>query len=101
ELLAKRFVAVLNERYGSSKRIGEAALQALRNHAWPGNVRELLHAVEAAMVVCEGEEILPGHLPPAIGAPAGAGRPAQPGAAARCLSPGRLERAHVRLALET
>jgi DNA-binding NtrC family response regulator len=101
DLLAKRFVAVLNERFGSSKRIGEAALQALRNHAWPGNVRELLHAVEAAMVVCEGEEILPSHLPPAIGVPAGVGRPGQPAAGARLPTLDELERAHVRLALET
>jgi DNA-binding NtrC family response regulator len=101
DLLAKRFVAVLNERFGSSKRIGEVALQALRNHAWPGNVRELLHAVEAAMVVCEGEEILPSHLPPAIGVPPGAGRPGQPAAGARLPTLDELERAHVRLALET
>jgi DNA-binding NtrC family response regulator len=100
ELLANRFVAVLNERFGSSKRIGAAALQALRNHAWPGNVRELLHAVESAMVVCEGEEILPAHLPPAIGALPVVGRPVQPTDGARLPTLDELERAHVRLALE-
>ena len=99
-LLANRFVAVLNERFGSRKRIGEAALQALRNHAWPGNVRELLHAVEAAMVVCEGEEILPAHLPPAIGAPTVVGRTVQPADGARLPTLEELERTHVRLALE-
>ncbi len=62
ELLAKHFVALMNERFESSKRIGEEALKTLRRHTWPGNVRELLHAVEGAMVVCEGEEILPEHL---------------------------------------
>jgi DNA-binding NtrC family response regulator len=100
ELLANRFVAVMNDRYGSSKRIGEAALQALRSHAWPGNVRELLHAVEAAMVVCEGEEILPGHLPPAIRGSAVAGQPVQPADGVRLPTLDELERAHVRLALE-
>jgi DNA-binding NtrC family response regulator len=99
-LLANRFVAVLNERFGSRKRIGEAALQALRNHAWPGNVRELLHAVEAAMVVCEGDEILPAHLPPAIGAPTVVGRTVQPADGARLPTLEELERTHVRLALE-
>ena len=63
ELLAQQFVATLNERFGSSKRISEEALQLLRRHNWPGNVRELLHVVEAAMVLCEGTCILPEHLP--------------------------------------
>ena len=63
ELLARQFVGMLNERYGSSKVLGDGALGALRRHSWPGNVRELLHAVEAAVVVCEGAEILTEHLP--------------------------------------
>ncbi|MGB7846954.1 MAG: sigma-54 dependent transcriptional regulator [Candidatus Acidiferrum sp.] len=63
ELLAQQFVATLNERFGSSKRISEEALQLMRGHTWPGNVRELLHVVEAAMVFCEGTCILPEHLP--------------------------------------
>ena len=63
DLLAKHFVAVLNERFGSNKQIGEAALQLLRRHNWPGNIRELLHVVEAALVLCEGSVVLPEHLP--------------------------------------
>src|ERR1019366_3992148 len=66
ELLAKHFVGVLNERFASSKNIGKEAMETLRRHYWPGNVRELKHAVEAAMVVCEGPEILPEHLPAAV-----------------------------------
>jgi len=62
-LLARHFVNLLNERYGTRKALGESALEALVRHAWPGNVRELLHAVEAAVVVCEGEEVLAEHLP--------------------------------------
>ncbi|HEY3440268.1 MAG TPA: sigma-54 dependent transcriptional regulator [Paludibaculum sp.] len=62
ELLARHFVKMLNERFGSTKQIGEEALRILRRHSWPGNVRELLHVVEAAMVVCEGAEIRPEHL---------------------------------------
>jgi len=63
DLLAKHFVTVLNERFGSNKQIGEEALQLLRRHSWPGNVRELLHVVEAALVLCEGPVVLPEHLP--------------------------------------
>jgi len=63
ELLAKHFVSLFNERFGSSKRIGPEALKMLRHHSWPGNVRELLHVIEAAMVVCEGDLLMPEHLP--------------------------------------
>lgn len=62
ELLAKHFVRMLNERFGSSKYFSAEAMQTLAGHNWPGNVRELLHVVEAAMVVCEGAEIHPEHL---------------------------------------
>jgi DNA-binding NtrC family response regulator len=66
DLLAQHYVTVLNERFGSDKRIGEAALELLRRHNWPGNVRELLHVVEAALVLCEGSLVLPEHLPAAL-----------------------------------
>ena len=52
DLLARHFVGMLNERFGASKQISDAAMETLRRHTWPGNVRELLHAVESAMVVC-------------------------------------------------
>jgi DNA-binding NtrC family response regulator len=65
-LLAEHFVAVLNDRYGTRRRVGQRALEALERHDWPGNVRELQHAAEAAMVVCEGDEIQPRHLPRAV-----------------------------------
>lgn len=66
ELLACHFVAMLNERYGSRKALAQETMETLRRHAWPGNVRELLHAVEAAVIVSEGAEILPEHLPASV-----------------------------------
>jgi len=66
DLLAQQFLAMLNERFGSSKHISSEALQLLRCHAWPGNVRELLHVLEGALVLCEGQCILPEHLPLAL-----------------------------------
>jgi two-component system, NtrC family, response regulator HydG len=99
ELLARHFVGVLNERFGSSRRIGDGALDALRRHSWPGNVRELLHAVEAAMVVCDGDEILSQHLPPAVTA---AQAPTAPAADDRKLPTlDDLERSHIRRVLES
>jgi DNA-binding NtrC family response regulator len=95
ELLARHFVNVFNERFGSGRRIGEEALRALRRHSWPGNVRELLHAVERAMVVCEGAEILPEHLP----APVRATGPAAV-ESSKFATLEELERKQIRLALE-
>ena len=101
ELLARHFVAMLNERYGSDKLLSEGALDSLRRHSWPGNVRELLHAVEAAVVVCEGEEILAEHLPVSV-----RGAAAAPLAAVPTVDGGRLptlvelELMHIRRALE-
>ena len=37
--------------------------QALARLAWPGNVRELLHALERAILRCEGGTLRSGHLP--------------------------------------
>lgn len=41
----------------------EAAREALLNYAWPGNLRELRNAVERAVILSNGPEILPGALP--------------------------------------
>jgi DNA-binding NtrC family response regulator len=38
------------------------ALAAFQRHQWPGNVRELVHAVEAAMIVCDGPELQASHV---------------------------------------
>jgi NtrC-family two-component system response regulator AlgB len=38
----------------------------LGTHSWPGNVRELRNAIEHAVVMCKGPEILAGHLPASI-----------------------------------
>jgi len=101
ELLARHFVAMLNERYGSDKLLSEGALDSLRRHSWPGNVRELLHAVEAAVVVCEGAEILAEHLPLSV-----RGAAAAPSVIVPTVDGGRLptlvelELMHIRRALE-
>jgi DNA-binding NtrC family response regulator len=104
ELLARRFVKMLNERYGTGKVLGESALEELRRHGWPGNVRELLHAVEAAAVVCEGGEIRAEHLPESV---RGTGLAGLAAPAASLVDAGQfptlveLEVMHIRRALES
>lgn len=37
----------------------EHALEKLCNYHWPGNIRELQHAIEKAIILCEGDVIRP------------------------------------------
>ena len=99
ELLAQHFAALINQRYGFRKTIGDAAAAVLRRHDWPGNVRELQHAVESAMVVCEGSEIQPSHLPAAIRQAAPAPPAPHAGEATPMQTLDELERAHIERAL--
>jgi DNA-binding NtrC family response regulator len=65
--LARHFLERARRREGRSVQgFSSAAIEALCRHTWPGNVRELEHAVERAVLVCDGAEVLPEHLPPAV-----------------------------------
>ena len=63
-VLAQHFVDS-NATYGV-KRLSPAALERLEAHSWPGNVRELLHAIERAVILSKGNDILPEDLPPEL-----------------------------------
>lgn len=59
-LLARHFAA----HYAAKNRrpvpgFAPATLQKLQQHSWPGNVRELQHAVERAVIMADGPELLP------------------------------------------
>jgi len=47
-------------------RIGEDALQALKQYEWPGNVRELINVIERAVILCQGDTITNRDLPDSI-----------------------------------
>jgi two-component system response regulator AtoC len=76
--------------------ISPEAMECLLGYEWPGNIRELKNAMERAVVLCDGTEILPEHLPlekmrPAPGEYVSIDRPARPtppaGRAAKSLPP--------------
>jgi len=48
---------------GRARRIAKPALAMLERYSWPGNVRELKNVIERAVILEEGEEVLPDHLP--------------------------------------
>ncbi len=44
-------------------RLSEDVVNLLRGYSWPGNIRELKNVVERALILCDGDEILPEQLP--------------------------------------
>ena len=68
-VLAEEFLQVLNQQYarqGLFRRMSSAALEILLRYSWPGNIVELEGVISRACCVCDGEEILPQHLPKAL-----------------------------------
>ncbi len=46
----------------STLKINEKAMEKLVSYNFPGNVRELRNIMERAVILCEGDELLPQHL---------------------------------------
>jgi two-component system response regulator AtoC len=65
DILACHFLAELNRREGTSKRLSKEALKRFRSYAWPGNVRELKNVVERAFILAD-DEIVPDFLPATV-----------------------------------
>ena len=77
-VLADHFMRVYARKYGRGvRRIADDALAAITAYPWPGNVRALRHALERAIILCDGQTLRLGDfpLPPAEA-------PARPAAAA-------------------
>jgi DNA-binding NtrC family response regulator len=62
-ILARHFVdKFCRDLNKSSLALSPAALDDLRAYPWPGNVRELQNCIERAVILSEGDTILPRHL---------------------------------------
>jgi len=48
---------------GRVKEISREAMEVLLDYSWPGNVRQLESAIERAILLCEGDRIMPRDLP--------------------------------------
>jgi DNA-binding NtrC family response regulator len=63
--LARHFANRFSNR---QVRMSPQASQAILTHSWTGNVRELRNAIQRACLLCQGDVILPEHLPTHIAA---------------------------------
>ncbi len=63
-LLVEQFVVESCDDAGREPvAVSQGALSMLQHYAWPGNIRELRNAIGAAVMMCDGRELLVEHLP--------------------------------------
>ena len=62
--LAHFFIQHFNGKYHKEVvHIDNSTIDIMNGYSWPGNVREMKNCLERAIVVCDGDTILPDHLP--------------------------------------
>ena len=65
--LAQHFLEKYSREIGrDTKRLDDEAKQILLDYHWPGNIRELQNIIERAVLICDGRDILPEHIPKGI-----------------------------------
>ncbi len=63
-LLLQHFLRSFSQLFGKNiERYSDEAMRILLDFSYPGNVRELRNIVEYAANVCQGNQVLPAHLP--------------------------------------
>ncbi len=65
--MAHHFLGIFKKKNNKEvKGFTPEALEVMLHYPWPRNVRQLGNAIERAVVLCKGEMIVPGDLPPEI-----------------------------------
>jgi DNA-binding NtrC family response regulator len=60
--LAHYFAERVSRDVGKKLTLSPEVLTVLTEHSWPGNVRELQNAIERAVILADGDRLLPRHL---------------------------------------
>jgi len=64
-LLIDEFIKRFNRSFRKNiVGVAPECISLLESYNWPGNVRELKNVIQRAVLVCEGQVLLPEHLPP-------------------------------------
>lgn len=59
-LIANHYLKQFTEKYNKpTLTLSSKAAEKILDYRWPGNVRELKHAIERAVIMCEGESLKP------------------------------------------
>lgn len=59
-ILAEHFVKIYCDKYRKPhKKIAASTLKKMAKYPWPGNIRELQHAIERAIIMSEGNILMP------------------------------------------
>jgi DNA-binding NtrC family response regulator len=58
--LAEHFLGQVANKYNKNHlSLGQGVMDKLKHYHWPGNVRELHHVIERAVIMSEGDKLLP------------------------------------------
>jgi DNA-binding NtrC family response regulator len=63
-ILADHFMRTYARKYGRAiRRLSPEAMATIAAYPWPGNVRALRHALERAVILCDGDTLRPSDFP--------------------------------------
>ena len=64
-LLLDHFIELFaSEHNFKRKSVSDQVIRVLSQYDWPGNIRELRNLIERMLIICDGPQIEPAHLPP-------------------------------------
>jgi len=62
-VLTAEFLAKMNAKHRTDKKLSAEVIEAFTNYSWPGNVRELINVLERLVITCRQDTIAVEDLP--------------------------------------
>ncbi len=62
-VLTAEFLAKMNAKHRTAKKLSAEVIEAFTNYSWPGNVRELINVLERLVITCRQDTIAVEDLP--------------------------------------